>query len=279
MERTFTQYAALPVGEDQLKMAGWTKHNIACDPHFGFVWTEDPSGASKRNPLKLYTTAGGQPSGVGVVFRGVDKNHLPASQQQWATQRPLVGPAPSAKLAHIDVAFRSGTIVCSGAKSDNEIGDTLIVNPVGTSRTLPLTEKAVEAEGWRRGSCFDGMGWHWFLDTAVGGGKMSHMADNLFPVITMYHKGEVNAIFFASTNNQVGTFFSPANEGEPFALSDYQMCKNMCDRDCTFAGTNIWSTLHIYFRNHNEVACDNSLACGLTFPFRGNCCEAIALLP
>ena len=35
-------------------------------------------------------------------------------------------------VAHIDVAFRSGDIVCSGAQDALTVGSTLIVNPMGS---------------------------------------------------------------------------------------------------------------------------------------------------
>merc|ERR1740117_1544860 len=127
-----------------------------------------------------------------------------------------------------------------------------------------------------RGSCFDGMGWHWFLDTSMFDGKLSWKAENLFPVVTMYHEGQLNAMFFASTINQVSIPILQSNEWEPKSLSNDEMCNNICDKDCTFSGlTNAgpWSTAHVYFRDHKSVTCDAGLTCGLTWPFRGNCCE------
>lgn len=209
MERTFTKYDELPVGEDALKAAGWVKHGDgSCDPHLGFARTEDASGTTVKQPMKLYTTAGGQPEGVGIVIRDYKgQAALPEPQKQWATEHPLVEPKRDPNVVHIDVAFRSGAMVCSGAKEDAAVGGTLIVNPAGTSKTLPLTEAESESQGWRQGwrqgSWFDGMGYHRFLDTSMGNNKLSWEAKNLFPVVTMFHKGVTNAIFFASTINQV----------------------------------------------------------------------------
>lgn len=187
-------------------------------------------------------------------------------------------------VAHIDVAFRSGDIICSGAQDNLTIGDALIVNPAGEGRygggpkmELPLTDTEAAARGWMRGSCFDGMGWHWFLDTSMFNGKLSWKAENLFPVVTMYHEGQLNAMFFASTINQVSVPLLQSNEWEPKALSSEEMCMNICDKDCTFSGlTNAgpFSTMHIFFRDHKSVTCDSKLKCGITMPFRANCCEA-----
>jgi len=261
-----------------LKAAGWHKHGTTCDPALGFAWTEDVSGATKDHPLKLFTTAGGQPNGVGYIILGYGQDPLPAPQKKWATEHPFVEPTMDVTIAHLDVAFRVGDIVCSGAKEAAVIGDTLIVNPKGPNKkVLPLTESGAKKEGWKRGSCFDGMGWHWFLDTAIGGGELSWMAENIFPVVTMYNQGEINAIFFASTINQVSIPMLKSNEWESLSLSNSKMCANLCDKDCTFAGltkAGPWSTAHIYFRDHSQVTCDRNLKCGFNWPFRGNCCES-----
>jgi len=281
LARTFMKFNNFPIGEVALRSAGWTKHNSQCDPNHGFVWTEDASGATKDQPTKLYTTAGGQAAGVGVVilsYYGADA--LPAEQQRWATEKPLVGLSSynDKPVAHIDVAFRSGAIMCDGSTNADMLGDTLIVNPGGSSsKTIPLMESQADTEGYRRGSCIDTMGWHWFLDTSMENGRLSWQAANVFPIVPMYHEGVINAIFFASTINQVSIPFLSYHEWEPMALNDAQMCTNTCDSDCTFAGNpsgSSWSTMHIFFNHPHSVACDQSLHCGATFPVRGNCCDA-----
>jgi len=281
LARTYTKYNALPMGESALRSAGWTKHNTECNPHLGYVWTEESSGATKCKPVKLYTTAGGQPSGVGtIILSYYDADALPAEQQKWATDEPMVGLSSYSDkpVAHVDVAFRSGDILCNGETNDDVLGDTLIVNPGGkNSKTIATTEAQSEAEGWRRGSCFDSMGWHRFLDTSLENGQLSWEAANLFPVVAMYHEGVVNAIFFASWLNQVSIPFVSYNEWEPLALNDKNMCANTCDHDCTFAGTpqgDSWSTMHIYFNDPKSITCDKNLECSLTWPFRGSCCDA-----
>jgi len=260
MERTFTKYAGLPVGEGALAAAGWTKSST-CDPVIGHMWTQEGKAATKSKPLVLYTTNAGQMSGVGVHIYG----ELPKPQQRWVTDLPSAG----ANGYRVDVAFRKGSIICSGEKSDAIIGDALIVNPGangGDSKELSLTQAGAEAEGWHRGSCFDGMGTHSFFDTSIAGrglgNKMSWKAENLFPVVAMYHEGKVNAIFFASWVVQQ-SIFSGAHQWEPVPLVNWAMCQNTCDRDCTFEGTSAFSTLHVYFRDHNEVKCDSSLHCNL----------------
>jgi hypothetical protein len=287
MERTFTSYVDLPLGATALQQAGWTKHGTSCDSNLGFAWTQDKNGPTESQPLTLFTTAAGQPSGVGYMIRGRGAHALPKPQMRWATAHPIVGSDEFPNAAHVAVAFRSGDIICSGQSDpDVPIGDTLIVNPGGmrhwpwrSQMTLPLTESGAQHSGFKRGSCFDGMGWHYFLDTFLHNGELSWKAKNVFPIVTMYHRGEINAIFFASTVDQVSTPITAANEWDPLALSNEHMCGNLCDSACTFSGlpaVGPWSTAHIYFRNHTEVTCASDLTCGITSPFRGNCCDAVS---
>lgn len=58
----------------------------------------------------------------------------------------------------------------------------------------------MQAEGYVRGACFDGMGWHYFKDLLAPNGTISWQASNLMPVVPMYDPihGKFNAIFFAS---------------------------------------------------------------------------------
>lgn len=274
MQRTYMVYDTLPVGEKELRHRGWTKHNTECNPKLGFVWTQDPSGATESHPVKLYTTAAGQPSGVGVIYLGKWwKPALPASQRWVATPKPLCGPEPSVNVAHIDLAFRSGDVVCSGLHDPEPIGNVLIVNPTGTSKTLPVTEEGVIKAGFKRGSCFDGMGFHWFLNTAANG-QMPNSADNLFPIVPMYHEGTVNAIFFVTPNNEVTIPFIDTNEWEPIALTSSMMCQNTCEKDCSFTGASSFSTMHIYFRDHSLVKCAADLQCKVSWPTKISCCPA-----
>merc|ERR1719291_1650255 len=119
------------------------------------------------------------------------------------------------------------------------------------------------------------MGWHWFLDTASGG-RLPTRAENTFPVVTMYHENQLNAIFFTSWSNEVTVPFVDSNEWEPIALTVPLMCKNACAKTCAsenFQGTEKWSTMHVYFRDHREVKCTGDLECALYVPSKWGCCE------
>lgn len=217
----------------------------------------------------LYTTVDGQPAGVGTIFR---TDSFPAAQQKWVTETPLVQYSGNDKVFQIDVAFRSAG-VCTSGVSHSQIGDTLIVNPAGAnSKVIPLSLEAP----WVSGSCFDGMGTHAFLNTNDQAGPMPWSANDLFPVVAMYHEGKINSIFFASTKDQVSIPVLSANWWEPVSLSDEQMCGNWCDQSCGFTDhDDVWSTMHIYFNDHDTVKCAAELTCATGFfPFPGkrSCC-------
>jgi len=282
MERQFTSYNKVPVGENDLLQSGWHKHSDAgCDSHLGVAWTKKSEGPTEGEPLIIYTTAGGQQSGVGTMiigWHGLDSVH--PNQQKWTTAPSSIVVGNSNQF-QINVAFRSGSIVCSGAvdSSLDLVGDVLIVNPGGQhSKHLPLTYRESESQGWHRGSCFDGMGWHSFLDTSRMDGTMSWGSPaNLFPVVTMYNdEGVINAFFFTSVQSQISIPLVKYNGWEPVALSDSNMCKNTCDSDCTFGdlGKNgPWSTMHIYLRDHRDTVCPKRLHC---FVPGISCCEKSA---
>lgn len=268
MQREYKVYDNLPIGESALSKAGWVKSG-KCDPHLGYGWTQgDPHASHKSRPVTLYTTAAGQPSGVGVTVYGDGGPPFPKEQIPYTVRI-------TSSMYLVSVAFRKGEIMCDGSTSDAFLGDTLIVNPGGTmSKEIPLTEDGSAAAGWVRGSCFDTMGWHRFFDTSGGtfaDGELSWKGENVFPVVAMYHEGAINAIFFNSWTVQQTLLPPSSNEWEPIPLPDVLMCKNLCSQHCGFTGTSFWSTMHIYFRDHTKVTCEPGLKCFM----KGNsCCEA-----
>jgi len=285
MSRVFPINKGLPVGDAALNAAGWHKTDD-CDSALGFAWTWEASGATTLQPLKLYTNADGLPSGVGTVIR----KYLPPAQKKYATTNPIVGPAPGLFTYHIDIGFRAGDQCQAGLRTE-QIGDQLVVNPGGThKKTIPLTEAVAAQDGWQKGSCFNGMGWHRFFNTA---GKTLPMEDgnwnkgDLFPVVAMYdNDGDIHAIFFASIQDQY-TYKSggqkDTNEWEGRTLDEFMMCKNMCGK-CGFnragsAENSDWATMHIYFKDHttSNVQCTvpgKSITCFVPPAFGGmGCCE------
>jgi hypothetical protein len=268
MERTFTKYNSLPINASELKAQGWTTLG-SCNPKVGYQWTQTKllGVVPKDKPLVLYTTEGGQISGVGVVVKG----EYPENQKKWSQKKYYSGWL-------LEVAFRQGDIICSGKVSDALIGDVVILNPDfgegGEKKSIPIFETDADFQGWHRGSCFDGMGWHRFLDTSLQNNKMSWKAENVLPVVAMYYGGNINALFFNTPVVQQS--LTDSNEWEPVPLPDPLMCKNTCDSDCTFAGAKVWSTMHVFFRSHETVKCESDTSCFVGKPGSGSgisCCH------
>lgn len=268
MQRVFTTYADLPVGELALQDAGWTKHGTECDPYLGYAWTEDAKGPTRSKPLLLYTTEDGQPAGVGTVY--VDA--MPANQMKWTTTKPLKAYSGSETVYHVDVAFRSSNVCTQGA-GHSGLGDVLIVNPAGEhTKEIPLTYE----QPWQWGSCFEGMGTHAFLNSVDPTSSMPWKSSDLFPVVAMYHEEKVSAIFFAAVKGQITLPFVAANWWEPVSLDNDNMCVNHCDPNCGFSdnGKGDWGTMHIYFNNWRDVQCPADYRCAIRFPSKAGCCPA-----
>merc|ERR1719476_243832 len=64
-----------PMNENELRAQGWSKYSTVCDPLLGWSWSLD-KGVSEKKPITLYTTAGGQISGIGMRFYGDVKQQL-----------------------------------------------------------------------------------------------------------------------------------------------------------------------------------------------------------
>jgi len=302
MSRDYTVYSNIPVGEEALSKNGWHKHSDnGCDSHLGFAWTKFSSGPVHSQPAIVYTTAGGQQAGFGTVIMSWHGNPgVHPNQQKWTTDASsiVVGPAKCTSGCtgqfQINIAFRKGSIVCSGATDGNAVGDVLIVNPGGThSMNLATTQDEAISAGWAEGSCFDSMGLHYFLDTSTHDGTLNYdgMPANLFPVTVMYDQGAVNAFFFSSIQDQVndvatctpalpgiqqGKATNGANGWEPLGLSNEHMCYNTCDADCDF-GLPCWATMHIFLKDPKTVKCpavpDDYCQSRLPFPGSIGCCK------
>merc|ERR1711916_145017 len=127
--------------------------------------------------------------------------------------------------------------------------------PVGQTNdthTISVTFRDAAKGNWTKGSCFQGMGHHYFYDLATAP-KMSWEAANLLPVVTMFHEGEFQAIFFSSPVVQQSLW--GAHEWEPIPLPNVLYCKNTCDSSCTFHDTSVTSTLHVYMKDHTKPQC------------------------
>ena len=241
--RTYTRYVDLPMDSADIAKGGWGQINgSTCDPDYGIAYgnmTED-----RHSPFVVYFTPAGKVAGVSVDVYGA----APPSKMIDAGYFTQV----ANEHYRIHVSFRVDPCTSAGGST---LGDMLVVNRRGANVSLPLTRPAAEQQGWFGGSCFYGMGQHYFYDVATHP-EMSWQAENLLPVITMYNnKDEIQAFFFASWTIQNEVF--DTNDWEPIPLPNYLMCKNTCSKDCTFHGTSAWSTLHVYLKDLDQATCHN----------------------
>jgi len=243
--RTYTEYVPLPATVADAIAAGWNTTGL-CDPVLGIKFNYHGFVPTMDSPMTLYFTQAGQAAGVGIEVYG----DLPMNLINLGFWIQL---DPNDSQYHMTVSFRSSTEMCSSTPSPNRLGDRLIINADGLAFQIPTTESGALANNWHKGSCFSGMGYHWFFDLSTAP-VMSWMAENLLPVVAMYNNNSINAIFFASTSVQQGIF--DAHWWEPIPLINALMCKNTCDSDCTFSGTSLWSTFHVYLRDYTQVTCD-----------------------
>jgi hypothetical protein len=224
-----------------------------CSPTQGIAWVYQGK-LSTSNPVTLYFTSAGQIAGVGTeIFGSVETSLLKAG---------FFIPTGSNQY-HINVAFRDTKFMCSNITSPDVIGDRLIVMPDHVNLSIPTNVTDAIANKYHRGSCFAGMGTHYFLDLLTGP-TMSWTSANLMPVVPMYkNDGSINAIFFASSTVQQSVFPPSSNEWEPVPLPNALMCGNLCDSGCTFKGTYAWSTMHFYFNDQTQIVCPASYHCSL----------------
>eukprot|EP01064_Diplonema_japonicum_P029011 TRINITY_DN4596_c5_g1_i1.p1 TRINITY_DN4596_c5_g1~~TRINITY_DN4596_c5_g1_i1.p1 ORF type:complete len:278 (+),score=66.39 TRINITY_DN4596_c5_g1_i1:64-897(+) len=250
--RTFTKYVPMPVTMDVAKKTGWAPSaGSQCDPNYGIPYVNASLGLSRHAPTTMYFTPAGQVSGMSVdVFVA-------------APPQNLINLGYFVKIDEnryrLGLSFRENS--CDTANQSTPIGTRIMVGPGTANKSLPLTRNDAVASNWFAGSCFAGMGTHYFYDLSTAP-KMSWNADQVLPVVTMFNNaGDIQAIFFASTIVQEQDF-SP-NTWEPIPLTNPLMCMNTCDPACSFAGTAAWSTYHVYFKDLSAATCQNNctMAC------------------
>jgi len=257
----YTKNFPQPVTVEEASAQGWKARVSQCDPDLGIPYTQGGEDA-RATPMTIYFTSGGQISGIGTdVYDKVEARLL---TEQYYTE-------VSTKRWHIAVAFRPPEQMCSGQTYPAKVGDRVVVSPKGAKRVIPWEESGAKAEGYHRGSCFDGMGWHYFLDLETAP-TMSWRSANLMPIVPMYNlDGQFHAFFFASSKKQQG-LINPRG-WEPIFLITPLMCKNTCDKDCVFKGAYGFSTMHIYFNDYTaqNVQCPATTQCS---PPGIGCCES-----
>mmetsp|Transcript_1087 Transcript_1087/g.1859 ORF Transcript_1087/g.1859 Transcript_1087/m.1859 type:complete len:279 (+) Transcript_1087:21-857(+) len=245
LHRTYTVYDALPFTVSQAKSMGWrASSNSSCVPGVGVEWNYSGT-RSFDHPLTLGFTPAGQIASMGIWING----DVPAKLKKmgWWQMREM---SPGKTVPYLLVTFRPTAHTCSSTTLSETLGDRLVVN--GGAHSIPLTDQAAIKAKYTNGSCFETMGRHAFLDVETGP-HMSWQAENVSPIVPMYHNGEVAAIFFTVPEIEQG--ITSAHWWEPIPLPNYLQCKNMCDPACTFSGTSFWSTMHIFFRDYKKIGC------------------------
>lgn len=252
IDRAFTRYVSQPLSKSQAESQGWrpAPDRSGCDGKLGYAFTVGGRRV-KETPVSLYFTAAGQISGISVdVYEGVESN----LEQLGYFENVGSG------VHRVTVAFRETNRlvdICQTSTTFSQtVGSQILIGPNTIAEHLPLTSNDAESRGYNRGSCFNGMGWHYFQDLSVAH-HMSWESKNLMPVVPMYNPtdGTINAFFFAASHVQSWT---SSNQWEPIPLFNFAMCNNFCDNDCTFSGTSAWSTMHFYLNDHDAVTCTDS---------------------
>ena len=265
LARDYTVYSPMPISVAAATAQGWRPAADTCLEGLGIPYAQKYSknATNPAEPLLLYFTPGGQVSGAGVYVLGASKPRLVR-----AGFFLPAGKSGGYPRKYISVTFRAPNATCSRAISSEPLGDRLVINAGagGIALELPLTRAEAAAAGWVRGSCFSGMGRHWFRD--LSGPHLSWKAENLVPVVPMYDEesegadGKINAFFFADPDRQQSLFPPSARQWEPIPLPTIAMCKNFCNSSCTFTDTSLFSTLHLYMRDHARVTCSGGCSIG-----------------
>ncbi len=257
MERDYTVYTPLPTTAEQAASQGWVPlvNSTYCEPGLGVPYTQGAGTPDESKPLWLYFTPAGQASGAAVMYY----DHI-EKQPQHLINLGFIVPTQNAGEYYVSVGFRSPTEACSYENSSLPLGDRLVVHPQGIAHSLPVTTTDAGNRGWVPGSCFQGMGRHWFRDLS-NFGSLTWQADTILPIVLMFNEDgdtptyTINAFFFASTVVQQTLVPHAANQWEPIPLPNVLMCKNLCNSSCTFSETEFWSTLHIYMNDRAKSNC------------------------
>jgi len=245
--RDYTRYYPMPLTAQNALSNGWVQNTSSCDPNLGIRYTQQVGGVLESTPLTLFYTPAGQLAGIGATIYGDVFNNL----VNLGYLQPL-GMQQGYEAYFISVTFRNSSGVCSTQMSNEEVGDTLIVNANSIAVQLPPTEAEAQSALWTKGACFSTMGYHYFYDLHSAP-EMSWVGANLLPIVLMYFNGTFNAFFFASGIEQQS--LTNTNEWDPIPLPDFLMCENWCSSACTFNDTSVWSTMHIYTNNYSTVTC------------------------
>lgn len=168
--RTYTKYVSLPTNISSAINDGW-KTSGTCLKGLGIPYNYGSSGPTEDAPLTLYFSSTGAVVGVGVdVYGDVESNLL---------SRGFFNKVGSSQY-RITVTFASVGAGCSAISNQTSLGDRLVINADTIAYPIPATESEAVSTKWHKGSCFYGMGYHYFYDLETAP-NMSWKAGNVVP--------------------------------------------------------------------------------------------------
>jgi len=239
--------AALPLNVSSAVALGWVSYT-ACSPSLGTGYAYKGRPTSSY-PVTLYYTAGGYLAGIGTdAFGNVEPNLI--SRKYWQVVDA------QAKQYRAKVTFRQPGDLCVRKVVYPLLGDRLILNADTIAMNLPVTDMEATSQKWTKGSCIQGMGTHWAYDV-TSAPSMSWEDSNLLPVVTMYYRGQISAMFFNVPFRQQSILPPDNNMWDVVPIPSFLMCKNWCDSSCDW-NTVFWATMHIFFYHPDYLTCSCS---------------------
>ena len=150
--RTFGHQTELPITTSEAVAQKWIAVT-SCEPNLGILYTKDKTGPTEKHPLGLRFTASGKIAGVRATVYG-DNKFGDAAQQNLINLGYWKKSGNATKTWHMEVSFRAPEVMCSTtARSDELMGDRVVINQDTIKRSIPLTVKEAVEQKWTAGSC------------------------------------------------------------------------------------------------------------------------------
>jgi hypothetical protein len=244
--RTFLIFSPQPLTVKDAQSQGWIQFSAGCDPKLGIAYSQgDQSGPTLSNSAILYFTSGGQIAGFGTRVWGQPPSSLVGNF--W---KPVNG---QDGVYDISIAFRNSSMMCSGKRSTDVLGDQVSINQFFN---IPLSMAGAAKAGWVEGDCIPEMGIHHAYDLNAPGNQTWNIS-SLVPVLPMYNSETkaISAILFWMPDVQrVEPFGDWEGPFPPFIF-----CKNWCaDSGCKFGGVNFFTTMHWMFTDPSKNTCSKA---------------------
>jgi len=233
-------HSGLPLTVDDAQNSGWSLTNSSSSCDLGSEYAQD-GAPSHTLPISLYFTQAGQIAGFAVTIWA-----QPNTWPDYSFWEQI-----SSDSWKLSVSFRNQSVICGSDTNSETIGDQVVVGQGTANFVVPTTDSVAADENWTSGGCIKGMGTHWGFDLQTAP-IISHKIENLFPIMPMYHDGQISAILIA-VDHALLVYPIGSWEG-PFVPALF--CYNFCDPSCTFDTTFI-STMHYFFTDYSQNTCDS----------------------